>query len=133
MAERAISLPMSLSPYGTIQATQSQSKIWSDRVLSVIGTLQSERVMFPEFGTNIASALFKGTDTAVQEIDAEIQEAFVNLLPNLTYIESIIEEDVENGTIVVDVVYSLPNQEVQKTAVALTAIGGKNPPAQENL
>jgi len=133
MAERAISLPMSLSPYGTIQATQLQSKIWADRVLSAIGTLQSERVMFPEYGTTISAALFKGTDSAFQQIDVEIQEAFINLLPNLTYIESIIEENVENGTTVVDIVYSLPNKEVQKTAVALTAIGGKNPPAQENL
>ena len=133
MAERAISLPFSLSSYGTIQSTQSQSKIWSDRVLSVLGTMLGERVMFPDFGTNIPRLLYKSIDGVVTEIDAEIEQAFSALLPRLTYLETIINEEVENGTIVVDVVYSLPNQETQKTSVAITAIGGKNPPAQENL
>ena len=133
MAERAIKLPFSLSPYGTIQATQSQSKIWSDRVLSVIGTLQGERVMLPEFGTNIPNLLYTSLSDSLTQLEVEIQQAFLTLLPSLTYIESIIEEDAENGTIVVDVVYSLPNKEQQRTSVAITAIGGKNPPAQENL
>lgn len=133
MTERAISLPMSLSPYGVIQATQLQSKIWSDRVLSVIGTLQGERVMNPEFGTNIPSLLYKSLDDVATELEIEIQQAFITLLPSLTYVKSIIEQDEENGTIVVDVVYSLPNKEEQRTAVAITAIGGKNPPAQETL
>lgn len=133
MAERAISLPFSLSSYGTIQSTQVQSKIWSDRVLSVIGTMFGERVMFPEFGTNIPRLLYKSVDGVVNELGQEIEQAFASLLPKLTYIETIINEEVENGTILVDVVYSLPNQETQKTSIAVTAIGGKNPPAQENL
>jgi phage baseplate assembly protein W len=52
MAEKTIALPFSVDPYGKVTVASDQSKIWADRVRSVIGTFLRERVMRPEFGTN---------------------------------------------------------------------------------
>lgn len=133
MAEVAISLPFSLNAYGSIKFTESQSKIWSDRVLSVIGTLIGERVMQPTFGTEIAESLFNSTQRMEEVIPVEVEKAFTTYLPALTLVDTIITSDPENGSIYVDVVYGLPNDEQTNTVVALVAVAGKNPPVQENL
>jgi phage baseplate assembly protein W len=133
MAEVAISLPFALNAYGSINFTESQSKIWSDRVLSVIGTLVGERVMQPTFGTEIPESLFNSTERMEQVIPVEVEKAFATYLQELTLVDTIITSDPENGSVYVDVVYGLPNDEQTNTVVALVAIAGKNPPVQENL
>jgi len=133
MAEKAISLPLSLDPYGRIAQTESQSKIWSDRVLSVIGTNLKERLMLGSFGTNITSYLYDSYTRAVVAIPTEVEKAFSGFLPTLTYVDTTITEDDTTGTLLVDITYQLPNEDTQKTVVALVAVAGKNPPVQENL
>lgn len=133
MAEVAISLPFSLNAYGSIGFTESQSKIWSDRVLSVIGTLVGERVMQPTFGTEIAESLFHSIQRMEEVIPVEVEKAFTTYLPALTLVDTIINSDPENGSIYVDITYGLPNDEETNTVVALVAVAGKNPPVQENL
>jgi phage baseplate assembly protein W len=133
MAEVAISLPFALNAYGSINFTESQSKIWSDRVLSVIGTLVGERVMQPTFGTEIPESLFNSTQRMEQVIPVEVEKAFATYLQELTLVETTINSDPENGSIYVDIVYGLPNDEQTNTVIALVAIAGKNPPVQENL
>jgi phage baseplate assembly protein W len=133
MAEVAISLPFGLNAYGSINSTQSQSKIWSDRVLSVIGTLVGERVMQTTFGTEIANSLFASTQRMEEIIPVEVEKAFATYLTELTLVDTIINSDPNNGSVSVDIVYGLPNDEQRNTVVALVAIAGKNPPVQENL
>ena len=80
MAESAIFLPFSINAYGNVSSTTSQSKVWADRVLSVIGTTIRERVMRPSFGTIIPYALFENSETASEEISAEVEKAFASQL-----------------------------------------------------
>ncbi len=133
MAELAVSLPFALDAYGSIATTTSQSKIWSDRVLSVVGTLVGERVMQPIFGTEIAEGMFNSTERMEELISVEIEKAFVNHLPALTLVDTILNSDPQTGSVYVDVVYGLPNDEQTNTVIALLAVAGKNPPVQENL
>ncbi len=90
MAEVAISLPFGLNAYGSVNFTQSQSKIWSDRVLSVIGTLVGERVMQTTFGTEIANSLFASTQRMEEVIPVEVEKAFATYLTELTLVDTII-------------------------------------------
>jgi len=133
MAEVAISLPFALNAYGSINFTTSQSKLWSDRVLSVIGTLVGERVMDPTFGTEIPESLFNSTQRMEEVIPVEVQKAFSTYLPALTLVDTIINTDPTNGSVYLDIVYGLPNDEQTNTVVALVAIAGKNPPVEEYL
>ena len=133
MAERAISLPFSLDAYGRITSTESQQKIFSDRVLSVIGTNLKERVMLVEFGTKITSYLYGSIEKAISSIPAEIEQAFAKFLPTLTYSNTNIIYDEQTGTLLLDIIYELPNGETNSTTLEIVAIASKNPPVQETL
>lgn len=133
MAEQAIVLPFAIDAYGRVARTSSQSDIWSDRVLSVIGTRLRERVMIPSFGTSISSYMYEGIDRAAEGITVAVEKAFSEQLQTLNLLDTSVTTDPELGQILIDITYELPNDEQQNTVVALLAIGGKNPPVQENL
>jgi len=133
MAEIAISLPFSLDAYGRITSTESQQKIFSDRVLSVIGTNLKERVMLVEFGTKITSYLYGSIEKAISSIPGEIEQAFAKFLPTLTYSNTNIIYDEQTGTLLLDIIYELPNGETNSTTLEIVAIASKNPPVQETL
>ena len=133
MAEIAISLPMSLDAYGRISSTQSQQKIFADRVLSVIGTNLRERVMLVAFGTNITSYIYGSIERAISAIPDEISLAFEKFLPALTYSNANVIYDNQTGTLLIDIIYELPNGEETSTILEIVAIASKNPPVQEAL
>lgn len=133
MAEVAISLPFSITSFGSIATTSDQKKIWSDRVLSVLGTFLRERVMRPSFGTLIPYALFETGDSAIAEIRSEVQAAFNTQLPLLTLTSTDVTYDSYSNIITVSVLYGLPNQEETTTSIALVYIDGTNPPYEESL
>jgi phage baseplate assembly protein W len=133
MAEQAIKLPFALDAYGRIARTSDQEKIWADRVLSVIGTKFRERVMIPAYGSAISNYMYESTERAQEGINTAVERAFVDLLPSLTLLDVDITTDPELGQVLIDITYELPNDEETNTVVAIVAIGGKNPPVQENL
>ena len=133
MAEKTLTLPFSVDPYGKISVTSEQSKIWADRVRSVIGTTLRERVMRPEFGTDISYSVFNTQEDAEQEISRETSQAFNQLLPLLTLdsVESLF--DSFTGIINVTMTYKLPNQIVVTTTTGILTVRGTIPPYEETL
>lgn len=133
MAEKTISLPFSIDAYGKVSVTQDQSKIWADRVRSVIGTTIRERVMRPTFGTLIPFAIFETDSTAEAQIRVEVDKAFNEQLPLLSLQEVNISVDSYTNVLSVNVVYGLPNNEIVSTVVGLVLVDGANPIYQELL
>lgn len=133
MAEYAISLPFSVDSYGKISSTTDQSKIWADRVRSVLGTTIRERVMRPNFGTLIPFALFNTETGAVSQVEAEVNKAFSQQLGLLTLQEVNVTVDQYTNVLTVEAVYGLPNNEVVSTVVGLVLVDGANPIYQELL
>lgn len=131
--ERTISLPFTIDPYGMVGSTSSQTKIWSDRVRSVIGTSLRERPMRPEFGTVIPFAMFESTDDASSEIKAEIEKAFNEQLPLLELQTVTLAIDDLNSTITATIIYDLPNNETVSTSIGLIGLKGNNPALEELL
>jgi len=132
-SEKAISLPFSIDTFGMIGSTSEQPKIWADKVRSVIGTSIRERVMRPTFGTLIPYSLFNGEENALLEVADETREAFGKRLPLLTLIDVTVEPGSAPGELTVDITYSLPNQEVQKTSIGFINIQGILPAYEERL
>lgn len=133
MAEKAIGLPFSIDPYGKVTVTSDQSKIWADRVRSVIGTFLRERVMRPEFGTNIPYSVFNTQEAAQEEVSTETAQAFTQYLPLLT-LESVSTSFDEYANIInATIVYKLPNDVVVDTTIGILTIRGNTPPYEENL
>lgn len=133
MAEKAFSLPFSIDAYGKVAQTQDQSKIWADRVRSVIGTTLRERVMRPTFGTLIPYAMFENEDNAQAEIEVEVAQAFSQQLPLLRLSTVTATLDQYSNTLSIEIVYALPNNEVVSTVVGLVLIQGAKPIYQELL
>ena len=133
MIEKAISLPFSVDPYGKITSTTDQSKKWSDRVRSVIGTTFRERVMRPEFGTDISYSVFNTQDSAENEVATETAQAFNQHLPLLTLDSVSSLFDSYTGYINVTVIYKLPNDLVIDTTIGILTVRGSNPPSEETL
>lgn len=130
-SEKAISLPFSIDTSGSIGTTTEQSKIWSDRVRSVLGTSLRERVMRPTFGTIIPFSMFNNVENAIVEIQEEVTLAFDKYLQLLTLQNTDVEHDLYTNSIKVTVTYSLPNQEINKTSIGLITIQGTLPLYEE--
>lgn len=133
MAEVAISLPFSIDPYGKVKSSVDQSKIWADRVRSVLGTTIRERVLRPGFGTLIPYALFNTETGAQAQVEMEVQKAFAQQLPLLNLSSVNVTVDQYTNVLTVEAVYGLPNNEVVSTVVGLVLVDGANPMYQELL
>jgi phage baseplate assembly protein W len=133
MAEYAIALPFSVDSYGKVSSTKDQSKIWADRVRSVLGTTIRERVIRPNFGTLIPFALFNTETGAVSQVEAEVNKAFSQQLSLLNLQKVNVTVDQYTNVLTVEAIYGLPNNEVVSTVVGLVLVDGANPIYEELL
>jgi phage baseplate assembly protein W len=133
MAEVAISLPFSIDPYGKVASTINQSKIWSDRVRSIIGTTLRERVMRPTLGTIVPYALFESATTSEAEVKSEISKAFQSQLSLLRLQNVTVNIDEYTNVLNATIVYDLPNNETVTTNIGLILISGTKPAYEETL
>jgi len=131
--EVAISLPFSIDPYGKVASTHSQSKIWADRVLSIIGTTIRERVMNPSIGTLIPYAAFDSIDDAAAEVRQEVEQAFRQQLSQLTLSDIVVTMDSYNDSMTLKITYDLPNNQKVTTTLGLINISGTKPAYEEIL
>jgi phage baseplate assembly protein W len=132
MPEKAIALPFSINSFGKITDTTESKKIWADRVRSVVGTALRERVMRPEFGTDVPSSVFETTEDADAQIRTEVIAAFNSQLPSLTLDDVTSTFDEFTGVMNVEIVYALPNDEVVSTSIGLVSIAGTAPIYEES-
>jgi len=106
----AISLPFRIDGYGRVTATSDPSKIWADRVRSVLMTSLGERLMRPEFGSAVSEEVFDILDEVPELTYAAVSDAFTQFLPRLR-LEDVqaTQQDEENGSISLEISYQLPD------------------------
>lgn len=131
--EVAIALPFSIDSYGKVTQTTEQSKIWADKVRSVIGTGLRERVMRPSFGTDIPSLVFENQEDAEGRVLELVNGSFNTQLPRLELQSVNTLYDSYTNTLNVEITYALPNEEVVTTTVGLILISGNLIPYEESL
>ena len=131
--EVTIALPFSIDPYGRVTQTTDQTKIWADKVRSIIGTALNERVMRPLFGTDIPLAVFESQTDAQGIVQDLVSTSFNTQLPRLTLqsVSSVFDE--YTSTLNVEVIYALPNDEVVSTTIGFIALEGNLIPYEETL
>jgi len=131
--EVAISLPFAIDQYGKVTDTTDQSKIWSDRVRSVIGTNLRERLMNPDFGTLVPTAFMETDEAASSMVSTEVERAFTTQLSllKLQSVDSTFDE--YTGSLNIDIIYDLPNNTQVNTTVSIVSISGTNQPNEELL
>lgn len=80
---KAISFPFTLDPFGVVESTESQTKIYQDRVLTLLSTAVGERPMRPTYGTDVARAMFENQTDAKKAIDQAIRKAISTWIPEV--------------------------------------------------
>jgi phage baseplate assembly protein W len=110
MAQRCIALPFKFTAGGEVGYTTDYKKINQDRVIGVLMTLYSERVMTPTFGTAVRKAVFETESEAESLLSTEIRAGFSNWLSDLK-LNKIEVSKPETDIINVTVNYSLPTGE----------------------
>lgn len=130
--EYAISLPFRFDDFGAVASTTSQTKIWADRVRSAVGTTVAERVLRPEYGTEIPENLFDNVSLVAGLIEPEIAKVFDRDLPELELDEVLITIEEFVGTIYAEILYFLPNKDQTSVSIGIASIN-PNSPIQEEL
>lgn len=118
-----ISLPFTISSYGTVTSTNSLQKIWQDKVRSAIGTAFGERVMRPQFGTTIPLKEMGTRSVMEQDIRTEISRAFTSYLPSLTLDNILISFDEYQNVITAEVLYTVPTSRATPSKQMILNIG----------
>lgn len=127
VSEIAISLPFSVSEFGTISTTTSQEKIWADRVKAAVGTAVNERVMKPDYGTEIPAATFNTLEAASETVKQQVELAFFRDLRLLRLVSVNITLDNSTGTLEAEITYALPNRTTEVVLLGFATLLGNQP------
>jgi len=118
---KAIAFPFSINSSGSINYVENDDEtIWRDRVRFVVLTQLSERVMRPDFGSDINSLVFEGSWSVTTLAEGIVSTAFAKWLPKLTLNRVTTTLDDLHGGINVEIDYTLPNG-ITQTMSAQTA------------
>lgn len=114
---KAISFPFTIDPFGVVNTTTSQEKIYQDRVLTLLSTTVGERPMRATYGTDIASALFETQGNAEKAAETAIRTAMRTWLPEVTIERIDIQSTDDTGSLRVNLALVLPDY--SSTAVTI--------------
>jgi phage baseplate assembly protein W len=79
----AINYPYTLSPDGAVEITERASKIWLDRLLTLLSTNVGQRPMLTSYGTNLMQALFENENVLDTSIKQAVSTAVRVWLPEI--------------------------------------------------
>ena len=133
VSESTITLPFKINEFGKVATNNSQEKIWADRVRSAIGTSVGERVMRPGYGTEISDIVLGDAERGAELLKDQVQLAFTRDLPLLELSSTEVSFDEIEGVMSVEIVYSLPNQQVQTVTMGFAKLSGNYPIIEESV
>lgn len=125
--EFAVTLPFSIGIDGAVMGTTDQSKIWQDRVLAAVSTAFGERVLNYTYGSSIYTEVFNNQESAVKGITTEITKVFNVFFPLLTLNNIKTNFNSDAGSLSVEVIYALPNSEVNSVTIGTVSLNGQFP------
>lgn len=106
---KALSFPFTLDPFGVAETTTDQTKIYTDRLVTLLSTAIGERPMRPTYGTDIATAMFENQGIVQTAIRQAIIKAVGVWVPEVT-IEKVNVGSVEDtGQVRVELLVTLPD------------------------
>jgi len=100
-----------------IASTSDYKVMWQNRILLTLGTRPGERVMRPDFGSNLYSAVYENESTAAEIANDSINQAFSKWLPELSLKSIEPRFDANTGLMIVTIIYALPNAEEDSVTI----------------
>lgn len=106
---KALSFPYTISPAGVPQYTESASKIYLDRVLTLLSFYVGQRPMEPKYGVDWSRTLFENDSDARIAIPIAISEAIAKWIPEVSVTSVDFLDENTDGTENVVVSLKLPD------------------------
>ena len=105
----AISFPYTFDPFGVVDTSSDQTKIYQDRILTLLSTIKGERPMRPTYGTDVAKAMFENQGNAKNAINQAIRSAIAQWIPEVEIANVNVTLFDESGRVGVEVNVVLPD------------------------
>jgi len=106
---KSITYPFTLDPFGVVATTSDQTKIYQDRIVTLLSTAKGERPMRPTYGTDIARAMFENQGTVDAAIKTAVMSAMDKWIPEVTIDNILISGVNEDGQVQVVLLVTLPD------------------------
>lgn len=120
---KAISFPFTLGAFGELESTDRLSKIYLDRLYTLISTPVGQRPMNQTYGIDLTKALFENEDNFPLAIRTAIISAASIWLPEISIDAIDVAPFNQDGYANVNISVSLPNQ-TKKSLTVNTALFG---------
>ena len=108
----AISYPYTLDANGTVVSAGTTTKLYLDRVVTLLSTNVGQRPMMPEYGTDWSTTLFENENNYRRAIPIAISNAIRTWLPDLSVEKVEISGDEYSGVVYVNLSLKLPNNTI---------------------
>ena len=121
MTERAISLPFSFSSAGQVSYSSDEKKIIQDRVVLAIMTRLGERVMRPNFGSEVHYASFEAQGDAAAIVKQAVSVCFSTWFGYLE-LENVTPLVDSAGVLQVEITYKKALQKISESLLIKTSL-----------
>jgi phage baseplate assembly protein W len=106
-----IAMPFRFNSLGRIETTTDARIVWKNRIVMLLASKFGERVMRPDFGSDLHKTLFENEEAALEIAQRTITIAFNQWLGDLQLLEINPTYDDYSGTMEFEIRYSLPSGE----------------------
>ena len=79
----SIRYPYTIDPNGLVTSTVTSTRLYLDRVLTLVSTYKGQRPMMPAYGVDWSGALFENDNEARVAIPVAIREAVAKWIPEV--------------------------------------------------
>jgi len=79
----SIAYPYTIDPNGLVSATSNSTKLYLDKVLTLVSTYMGQRPMMPDYGVDWSGALFENDNVARVAIPIAIRGAVAKWIPEV--------------------------------------------------
>jgi phage baseplate assembly protein W len=105
----SITYPYTVDVNGTVSKALTSTRLYLDRILTLVSTYKGQRPMLPEYGIDWSGALFENDNNARVAIPIAIREAVANWIPQVEVTDVDIKFDPLAGVEYVTLGVSLPD------------------------
>ena len=117
MTGSVFNIPFKFNDTGQISTVIDETTAWRQRIIMVLATKFGERVMRPDFGSNLGDTLFEDEILAAEIAQRTITIAFNKWLSSLKLLEVQQKYDYSTGYMEITIIYELPSGNTDSVSV----------------
>ena len=118
----AIRYPFTLNN-GKVEATYSPTKLYTDRVLTLLSTNIGQRPILQGYGANLDYALFENDNDLALAVKSAASEAIKKWIPQISVASINVSSLNSDGTAEVEIIINLPDDSTSSVSVNTSSFG----------